>query len=51
MGGVGELSSPGEGQEGVRDLAVNAAGDIAMGGENPATGVFSDWFLVRYCGN
>ena len=50
VGGVGELSSPGAGQEGVRDLAVNAAGDIAMGGESPATGVFSDWFLIRYCG-
>ena len=52
MGGVGEISSPGDSsREGVRDLAVNAGGDIAMGGESPATGSFSDWFIVRYCGN
>ena len=48
VGGVGELSSPGVGGEGVRGLAVNAAGDIAMGGENPSTGGVSDWFVIRY---
>ena len=32
-------------------IAMNGAGDIAMGGENPSTGGDSDWFLIRYCGD
>ena len=52
VGGVGETTPPGvDGKTGVRDIAVDSDGNIALGGENPGTGTFSDWFLARYCGD
>ncbi len=51
IGGVGEVSSPGDNsQDGVRDMAVDSNGNIALGGENPGTGSSSDWYVIRYCG-
>jgi len=54
VSGQSDLSTPGDGRvDGVRDMVVDASGNITLAGESFLSGTTNavDWLLARYCGN